>query len=134
MARKELTITLEDSGRDTGKTFVITEMSASQAEKWAARAFLALAKSGVDIPGDVSSIGAAGIAILGIKALGGMDFETAEPLLNEMMTCVKIMPDRNQPNVTRSLIEDDIEEISSRLKLRKAIFELHFDFFTTAAR
>ena len=111
MARKEAVITLKDAGRDTGKTFIIKEMPASQAEKWAARAFLALAKSGVDIPEDISSIGAAGIAIMGLKALAGLKYEEAEPLLDEMMTCISIIPDASRPNVTRHLIEDDIEEI-----------------------
>jgi hypothetical protein len=36
--------------RDKGKRFKITEMPAMKAEKWAARFFLALAKSGIDIP------------------------------------------------------------------------------------
>ena len=39
--RKEITITIE-SGRDVGKSFHVTEMSASQVEKWAARALLVL--------------------------------------------------------------------------------------------
>jgi hypothetical protein len=134
MARKEITITIEDSGRDQGKVFLIKEMAASQAEKWAARAFLALAKSGVDIPDDIENAGLAGIAALGVKALSGMTFAEAEPLLDEMMACVSIIPDPKRPSVTRHLIEDDIEEIKTRLKLRAEVFKIHFDFFTSAAR
>jgi len=134
MARKEITITIEDSGRDQGKVYFIKEMAASQAEKWAARAFLALAKSGVDIPDDIENAGLAGIAALGIKALSGMTFAEAEPLLDEMIFCVSIIPDPVRPSVTRKLIEDDIEEIKTRLKLRAEVFKIHFDFFTSAAR
>ena len=45
MARKVEYITIDQEGRDQGKTFKITEMPALKAEKWATRAFLALAAS-----------------------------------------------------------------------------------------
>ncbi len=109
-------------------------MPASQAEKWAAKAFLALAKSGVEIPEDIASAGLAGVASMGLKALAGMTFADAEPLMDEMFACVQIIPDPARPEVVRALIEDDIEEIATRLRLRKDIFALHTDFFTTAAR
>ena len=31
----------------------------------------------------------------------------------------------------RPLIEDDIEEVTTRLQLRKAVWNLHLDFFLT---
>ena len=115
-------------GRDAGKHFFLTELPASQAEKWAARAFLAMAKSGLEIPDGIAEMGLAGIAAMGLKALGGMSFEVAGPLLDEMFTCVRIIPDPKHPEVVRVLIEDDIEEIGTRLQLRKAVFGLHVDF------
>lgn len=133
MARKTLTITIDAEGRDIGKVFVITEMPASQAEKWAARAFLAMARNGVDIPDDIASSGLAGIAAMGLKAIGGMKYEDAEPLLDEMFNCIKCIPDASKPNVIRNIIEDDIEELSTRLRLRKEVFMLHVSFFTAAA-
>ena len=48
--RKTKLITIESDNRDNGKSYLITEMSASQVEKWAAKAFFALAKSGFEIP------------------------------------------------------------------------------------
>jgi len=133
MARKELTFTVDTEGRDIGKTFLIREMPASKAEKWAAKAFLALAKSGVDIPDDVGNSGLAGIAAIGLKALGGMKYEDAEPLLDEMFTCIECIPDASRPNVHRSLIEDDIEEVATRLQLRKEVFNIHVNFSTAVA-
>lgn len=50
MARKEIYYTVEDKGRDQGKVFFIREMAASQAEWWAIRAGLAMAKNGVNLP------------------------------------------------------------------------------------
>jgi hypothetical protein len=49
------------------------------------------------------------------------------------MSCVQIVPDRANQQFTRVLIEDDIEEVTTRLQLRKAALMLHIDFFITAA-
>lgn len=132
MARKTAQITISTEGRDCGKVFMLRELPASQAEKWAAKAFFALAKAGVEIPDDIASAGLAGIAAVGLKALGGMSFVDAEVLLDEMFTCVSYIPDPSKPQVVRGLIEDDIEEVATRLKLRKEVFSLHTGFFTVA--
>lgn len=124
---------IDRPGRDYGKAFFIRELPASQAEKWAARAFLGLAKSGIDIPDDVSNSGLAGIAAMGLRAVGGMQFDLLEPLMDEMFTCVQIIPDPSKPQVVRALIEDDIEEVSTRLQLRKEVFVLHVDFSMAGA-
>ena len=134
MARKVQQVTIDAEGRDKGKVFIIREMPATQAEKWAMRAFLALAKSGVDVPEDVASSGLAGIAALGLRALSGLTFTDAEPLMDEMFSCIQIMPDPTRPDVVRILLEDDIEEIATRLKLRKEVLALHTGFFSAAAR
>lgn len=134
MARRTQSYTVTDEGRDLGKVFVITEMPASQAERWAMRALMALAQSGLDLPDDVQAMGMAGVAALGFQALAGIDFEKAEPLLQEMFECVKVVPDPSRTEVVRSLIETDVEEVVTRLKLRKEIFSLHVDFFTNASR
>src|SRR4051794_35635287 len=101
MARKQHAIVIEADGRDKGKTFVLNEMPATQAEKWAARALLAMAKSGVEVPDDIASSGLAGVAAMGIKALGGMSFEDAEPLLDEMFAMVSFIPDPARPTIKR---------------------------------
>jgi hypothetical protein len=139
MARKTKTIVIDQEGRDKGKMFVVHEMSATQAEKWAMKAFLALARSGVQIPDNIAEQGFAGIAILGLRALGQMDYDDAEPLLDEMFSMVAYVPDKMQPNVKRGcngvgpMIEDDIEETYTRLLLLKEMIALHTDFFTNAA-
>jgi hypothetical protein len=133
MARKQLDIVISAEGRDKGKMFQITEMPASKAEKWAIRTMLALGKSGVDIPDDFGAQGMAGIASLGIRALTSLNYDDAEPLLAEMFDCVKCVPDPTRPEVTRALVEDDIEEVTTRLSLRKDILSLHIDFFTAVA-
>jgi hypothetical protein len=125
MARKESTF-IADIGRDTGKQFLITEMSASQAENWAFRVILAIGNSGIEIPEGLAMQGMAGLMAIGYMNLLKIPFQDAKPLLDEMMTCVQIMP---STNVKRHLIEEDIEEVATRLQLRKAIWSLHMDFF-----
>lgn len=122
-------VVIEAAGRDQGKTFRLTEMPAARGEKWATRAFLALAGSGVDLGQVPENAGMAGLAVLGIKALAAIKYEDAEPLLAEMMSCVKIVPNpQDNPNFVRDLVEDDIEEIATIVYLRSQIFELHTDF------
>lgn len=133
MARKTLTVTVSAEGRDNGKAFLLTEMPAAQAEEWGARALLALMRSGVEVPDNVASIGLAGIAVLGIRALSGLEWSLAKPLFDEMWTCVQIIPDPAKPGVVRGLVDSDIEEVKTRLFLRKEILNLHIEFFTDAA-
>ena len=52
MARKTKRVTITAEGRDKGKTFLITELPADQAERWAIRALLALIQSGAVISED----------------------------------------------------------------------------------
>ena len=128
--RKTATITIDDAGRDKGKVFVLTEMSAYQSENWAARAIFAMMNAGVDIPDNIAEAGLAGVAALGVKSLTKVSFEAAKPLLDEMLDCVTIQP---SPNVTRALVESDIEEVATLLRLRKEVLALHLDFFINAA-
>ena len=136
MARNEKTYTVTEEGRDNGKVFLIREMPASQAETWAIRALMAISKNSPDVlenamnmdADDAAAMGMAGIASLGFKALGSIPFADAGPLLAEMMDCVQFIPDPTKPNVVRRLIEDDIQEIKTRIKLRMEVLKLHTDF------
>jgi len=125
MARKESTFTAS-SGRDAGKQYFIREMPASQAERWAIRVILAAGNAGIEIPPDLAAQGMQGLLAVGYMNLLKIPFESAGPLLDEMMACVQ----RVESSITRPLLENDIEEVATRFQLRKAIFVLHTDFFT----
>lgn len=133
MARSTANFTVQDQGRDNGKVFVLTELPASKAESWAMRAILALMAGGVELPEGFDRLGMAGMAEVGIKALSGLKWEVAEPLLAEMWQCVQIMPDPSKPHVVRNLIEEDIEEIATRIKLRAEVWKLHTGFLKAVA-
>jgi hypothetical protein len=131
--RKTLTYTVADEGRDKSKVFLITEMSAAEAEDWALQAFFAIMNAGIEIPDSIAEMGFAGIAAIGLKALGKVPFYMADPLLKKVMDCVTVIPDASKPSVVRALIDSDIEEAATRLKLKKAVFDLHTSFLKLAA-
>lgn len=133
MARKTAQYRVMDEGRDKGKLFLLTEMSAAQGEAWAMRVLLALMGSNVQLPEDFEQLGMAALAELGLKAVAGLKWEIAEPLLNEMLACVQIIPDPTKTFVHRELIDSDIEEISTRLKLRVEAWNLHISFLQAVA-
>lgn len=133
MARKELYYTVEDKGRDNGKKFYIREMSATQAEWWAIRAILAMANNGINLPDNLSDMGMAGMAKVGLEMVAKIPPEDARPLLDELMKCVQAVPNPDDLSIKRPLIDDDTEEVITRLKLRGEVFKLHVDFLTAAA-
>lgn len=132
--RKTKEVLISAPGRDKGKLFQITEMSATKAENWAMRAFLAMNRNGVDMPADIQMAGMIGLAFVGIKSLVSMKFEDAEPLMKEMMDCVTYFPDPKNRDIFRGfgsqypMVEDDIEEVSTRAFLKSEVFELHTGF------
>lgn len=134
MARKTEIVNVTSEGRDKGKQFIITEMPALRAERWAFRALLALAHSGVQLPEGAADGGMAVLASAGLQALNSLDFEEARPLLDEMWSCVQIVPDPKNQSIVRPLViregeGDDIEELTTIFQLRERIFRLHTDFF-----
>lgn len=137
MARQTLNYTVTAEGRDKGKVFVLTEMSASKAESWAMRALLALMGSGVEVPEGFERMGMAGMAEVGFRALTGLHWDVAKPLLDEMMECVAYMPDAAKPQIVRPLMEsagvEDIEEVATRLQLRVEVWKLHTGFLKAVA-
>jgi hypothetical protein len=118
----------ELGSRDNGKLYLVTEMPASQSEKWAARAITALSNAGFEVPEETASLGMAAVAIVGIRALARVSFHEAEPLMDEMMMCVQAIPDPARPAIVRALVENDVEEVKTRLLLRSEVLELHTGF------
>ena len=112
-------------GRDAGKKYQITEMSAEAAEWWAFRALQAIAGADAELNLQAPL---ADMAAQGIKALAKVHPEQARPLLDEMMGCVQILvPATQKP---RPMLDGDIEDVKTRFMLRKAVVELHLGFST----
>lgn len=137
MARRESEITISFEGRDNGKVFHLTEMPADQSERWAIRALLAMTKNGVEIPDEViANPSLAGVAAVGIRALGKIDAPAVLELFDEMMRCVHIYPDKLvNPTFHRALVNGnsaDIDEVATILFLRMEVISLHLGFSLAA--
>lgn len=143
MGRKVKTVTVTAEGRDKGKTFVLFEMSASHAEDWAGRALEAIAQNS-EIPAGLINAGMFGIFILGLKPVLAAPWVMVKPLLAEMFdSCLSIQPNPKDPVTLRGagtdkitavgpLMEEDIEEVTTRVFLRDQILELHTGFSLAA--
>lgn len=130
--RNELRYTVQLPGRDKGKTYLITEFSADKGERWAIRVFFALLNAGVQLPKGIETMGMEAMAAAGFDAVVGslsrVTFDVAAPLLNEMLDGVQLIPDISRPELTRNLLPEDIEEISTRILLRKEVWSLNTSF------
>jgi len=133
MARKTkiITCTGPEWGRDANKVWFIEEMPTLQGERWARRVVMSI---GGNIPllQDIEP-GMGALAMVGVNALGKMALADADELLEELLRCVKRIPDPNKPDFKAVWIADDFEEIATVTKLRWEAFKIHTDFFTRAA-
>lgn len=132
MRKTKVIVIQADGGRDAGKHFLLTEMDADRAERWATQAFFAVSANGVDVPPEVMQLGMGALMAVGVRAILTAKFEDAWPLLEDMMTCVTVIPDPLKPSLTRPMDKDDIEEVTTRLLLRSEVFELHTGFSVAA--
>lgn len=128
--RKTKIVVIDAEGRDQGKRFLLTEMPADQAERWAIRATMALSHTEVTemIPPQMLSAGWAALAYGALKAFHQIAWEELRPLLEEMMGCVRALPDPANDLIVRPLVENDIEEVRTRFQIRAELFTLHSGF------
>lgn len=129
--RRTVSVTIHPSpdgkeNRDAGKTFLITEVPATQAEEWGLRALMALGTSGIVVPQEMVDAGLIGAALIGYQAFMGAKPSEVLPLWREMLpACVQYEPSHG---IKLPYNDTLIEEVSTRLTLRKAIMELHTSF------
>jgi hypothetical protein len=127
--RKTKTIKIQDRAQEL--TFEVTEMSAVQLERWIARAFLLLASSGVEVPDGTNIEKAATIlSSKGLNILSSIDYEKAEPLLNELLGCCSRVVEGVREKCTPHACELYIFEVATLLKLKKEALELNLGFLS----
>ncbi|MGC4218088.1 hypothetical protein VSX44_03710 [Citrobacter freundii] len=134
MARKEISFIVEEEGRDKGKEFLITEMSAWDADSLAQDIFRAMGDSNYSsIPADVIAMGCAGLATVGLSIISASSPEVARQLRDRLMSTVDIIitndGQRQQRKVNGSM---DFEEVSTIRTLLDKVFQVNFDFLTIA--
>lgn len=128
MARKQTTVTISE-GRDKGKTFAITEWPCMQIERWILRAVFGLGRAGVELSPEVFTMGAAPVAYAIATQAIKLPSRLGLKLADELMQDVRIVEEK----VTRPLVDSDIEDVSTRLKLKTEVLKLTFGFFGPAA-
>ncbi len=134
--RVEIVVVPEWGERDKGKKFEIREAPALQAEKWFWRLVIALKGTAGEIPQEVASFGIVGVAIRGVNTFlaADVDFAKLDPLLDELMTCVKFVRDASVADKTTGrplatlITADDIEEIKTIAWLRSEVLRIHTNF------
>jgi hypothetical protein len=70
----------------------------------------------------------AGVAIVALRTLGGVEWSLAEPLLDEMFQCVSIYLPNGSLQTRPPTGQDDIEEVKTLWDLRQEVLELHLGF------
>lgn len=120
--RKEVEITIEE-GRDKGKTFKITEMSATQADRWTLKVLCLFGKGGIVLEElakmDFNTI---------IKTMGDVGYDIAEPLLDELLECASFKKDGVYVPMKGSMIESVVEDFRTLYRLRLEALQLVLGF------
>ena len=136
MARKELTVVCPLEGRDNGTVFHIKEMSASDAEDWGGQVGWLILQFATPSKTPMSP-GMAGVAENMDAVVGPqprIPYSEIRPLLDRLMACVTIGPDKARPDWFRPLAEEDIQEFDTRVWLKREVLNLHVNFFTIGRR
>ena|ERR1700722_18158261 len=128
MGIKSTTVTITE-GRDKGKQFRITEWPCIQSENWILRAVFGLGKAGVEIPPEILQLGAAPTVYAIASQASRIPSRLGIRLAQELMGCVQIV----EKSIVRSLVDNDIEDVTTRLRLKSEVLKLIFGFFVPAA-
>lgn len=120
--RKEVEVKIE-SGRDAGKVFKITEMPATQAERWATRALGVLGRSGMSI----TSLGVIPMEQILEECLKAKP-EEVEPLMDELLACASYNQDGTSIVMKGSMIDSVIEELTTIMRLKMEALKLTLSF------
>ncbi|MGH1605738.1 hypothetical protein [Yersinia proxima] len=135
MSRKQITYTVEDEGRDKGKEFIITEMSAWDAEELSEEIYRAMGHGEFNsLPADVVAMGVAGLATVGVSVLAAAPASVSRPISDRILSTVEIVITNEGKDIARAIKPIDFEEISTIRTLKDKVFELNFGFLSLAAK
>jgi hypothetical protein len=138
--RKEITVQLEDRGKQL--TFKIKEMPATKMERWIIRALLLLLRgeNAASLDSAQSAVSSSDLNKAanflmkdGVKALARVDYEEAEPLLEELLNCCRRVDAGVDQLCTSDTVDGYIEDVRTLFKLRMEAAKLNLSFFTEKA-
>jgi len=131
--RQEKIITLNDRGNEL--MFKIKEMPALKLESWLIRAGLLLVGSGAfdrrDITNAQEALQQAGAMLSqnGISALAKIDFEKAQPLLDDLLRCCFFISGKTEQQLSPEIVDGIIEDVKTLFELRKEALKINVGFF-----
>jgi len=122
---KLVTITAE--GRDKGRQYLLTEMPALKAERWARHAIAACAAKDLNIREEVKALGMLGFVLFCFQAIAGGDVDAVDKLMDEILPQIQIIEEGAVgPRPLGG--EGDIWEVWTYKTLRQELIELHMGF------
>lgn len=135
MARKEITITLDDRGQE--RKFRIVEMPATKLQSWAFRAALLLTsvlnigdmETGGGVDGNTISRIFDHLIKNGIGELSKIDYERARPLINELLECCYRIDGGIMQQCTENTVDGFIEDVKTLFRLEMEAAKINLDFF-----
>ena len=137
--RKESYITLLDEGRELN--FKLTQMSAMQQTRWASKAVILLAATGVvksltrfEVDKLQKQFEAEGLDMV-LDLIGKLDYDKVEPLFNELLTCAAYIPDKQNLHFVTAITANNIDSIVTDFKnvYKLAIEAFKVNFTVSAA-
>lgn len=137
--RKTETVTIDLTGRDNGRSYVLTEMDAWRTIKWAGRAVSALLQSGGTLPTaelmKAAEKGPETLSALGLRIFAYVPESVSLALMEELRACVTFKP-ANSAMSTQPIMAGDqcqIEEPSTWAVLLQRLFVMHLGFLAAAS-
>lgn len=116
----------ERPNRDAGRQYLLTEMPARKAERWARRAVGAMNRQDLQVGEEFGKLGMMGFYLLGLQALAGGDMHAVDGLMDEMLPQIQIIESKDFARPVKG--DNDIWELSTLYVLRKELIELHMGF------
>lgn len=134
--RKEVTVTFDDRGKKL--TFIVREMSARNLERWGLRtALLLVGAAGSDaskiLQGNPLEELGKFFKEHGVEAIARLDYDKAEPLLDELLGCCSRVIGNAEEKLTPENVDACIEDASTLLKLRWEALCVNFSFLSEDA-
>ncbi len=114
-------VTIEAEGRDAGKVFRVSPMSIAQTTRWVLAVVAALSRGGLELQEGND------LAIRLLKAIVRAPDKEVMRLANELFSSIRFIPDPGNPTRSRPVTDDDMEEVATRLILRRAAIMLSLD-------
>ena len=124
-ARKTAFVIIDADNRDKGKRFLLTEMPATQAERWVRKLVAYLAQRGITVPGEMMGMAAMATPTF-VNPLQMFSWLDDEALIGELMATVRAWPE-GAP-MARAMVETDTEEVLTLLQLKMEVLALHVGF------